>query len=54
MYFLVYDADGNRRCESRSWPMARSALDFLISEGKEAPRLLIVAEPVKRKEDADG
>ncbi len=48
MYFKVYDADDNLRYESDNWPMARSALDVVISEGVkegECPILLIVPEP---------
>jgi len=54
MYFLVYDADDNLRFQSGNWPMARSALDLVISEGEKDgkyPVLLIGPEP---KEDADG
>lgn len=47
MYFYVYDVRGNLRFESESWPMARSALDLVISEASEltaleaCPRLII-------------
>ncbi len=48
MYFLVFDVDDNLRFESGNWPMARSALDLLISEGEKdgrCPILLIGPEP---------
>ncbi len=48
MYFLVYDAAGKLRFESGNWPMARSALDLVMSEGEEngnCPDLLILPEP---------
>ncbi len=54
MYFQVYDASGRLRFQSGNWPMARSALDLVISEGGEDgtyPVLLIGPEP---KEDVDG
>jgi len=44
MYFHVYDASGNLRFKSDNWPMARSALDLVISEGEkdgQCPLLLI-------------
>lgn len=50
MRFLVYDANGKLRFESRSWPMARSALDLVIQEAQEQdppenfPRLFIGSE----------
>jgi len=50
MYFLVYDADGKLRFQSENWPMARSALDYVISEDKECPRLLILPESAKETE----
>ncbi len=53
MYFQVYDASGKFRFKSSNWPMARSALDLVISEGEKDgkyPVLLIGPEP---KEDAD-
>ena len=51
MYYLVYDASGNLRFESENWPMARSALDLVISETPEpsttegCPRLFIGPDP---------
>lgn len=47
MYFLVYDAEKRLRFESYNWPMARSALDLVISEGKDCPRLEIRPEKEK-------
>lgn len=50
MYYLVYDASGELRFESHSWPMARSALDLVIQEAqeqdssKDCPRLFIGSE----------
>lgn len=47
MYFFVYDASEKLRFESDNWPMARSALDLVISEAPvpnfpdECPRLEI-------------
>ncbi|MDE6456158.1 MAG: hypothetical protein K2L38_09705 [Dysosmobacter sp.] len=51
MYYLVYDASGELRFESGSWPMARSALDLVISETPEpstmegCPNLVIGPDP---------
>ena len=51
MYYLVYDANGKLRFESHSWPMARAALDLVISETPEpfttegCPRLFIGPDP---------
>jgi len=48
MYFQVYDASGKLRFQSDNWPMARSALDLVISEGEKDgkfPALLIDLEP---------
>ena len=48
MYFLVYDAEDNLRFKSNNWPMARSALDLVISEGPKGERypvLLIGPDP---------
>lgn len=51
MYYLVYDASGALRFESHSWPMARSALDLVISEIPEpstvegCPQLFIGPDP---------
>jgi len=48
MYFKVFDADGDLRFESDNWPMARSALDLVISEGEKdgrTPALDIGPEP---------
>jgi len=47
MYFQVYDASGKLRFKSGNWPMARSALDLVISEGEQGgrcPLLLIDSE----------
>jgi len=54
MYFLVYDVNDKLRFQSANWPMARSALDLVISEGEKDgkyPVLLIGPEP---KEAVDG
>ena len=45
MIYTIYDASGKLRFESTNWPMARSALDLVISEGLECPRLVIRREP---------
>lgn len=48
MYFLVYDAEDKLRYESDNWPMTRSALDVVISEGPRSgkyPVLLMGPEP---------
>lgn len=51
MYFFIYDASGKLRFKSDSWPMARSALDLVISEVMEPvfeeglPRLIIGLDP---------
>ena len=51
MYFFVYDASGKLRFKSDNWPMARSALDLVISETPEpptvkgSPRLFIGPDP---------
>ena len=45
MHYFVYDASGKLRFESDNWPMARSALDLVISEGPECPQLVIQREP---------
>ena len=48
MYFLVFDAEDKLRFQSSNWPMARSALDLVISEGsvgEHYPVLLIGPEP---------
>ena len=51
MYYLVYDANGELRFESGSWPMAREALNLVISETPEpstteaCPRLFIGPDP---------
>lgn len=49
MYFFVYDADNKLRFESGNWPMARAALDYVISqfEDKDCPKLEIVPEKGK-------
>jgi len=55
MYFRVIDADDNLRFESDNWPMARSALDCLISEGEKderTPTLTIDTEPEDGEESA--
>ncbi len=54
MHFYVYDASGKLRFESDNWPMARSALDLVVSEAGElvspenCPRLEIC--PKKEKD----
>lgn len=51
MYYLVYDASGALRFESGSWPMAREALNLVISETpepsftKDCPKLFIGPDP---------
>lgn len=51
MYYLVYDASGALRFESGSWPMAREALNLVISETPEpstmegCPNLVIGPDP---------
>lgn len=51
MYYLVYDASGVLRFESCSWPMAREALNLIISETpepsftKDCPKLFIGPDP---------
>lgn len=51
MYYLVYDASGALRFESSSWPMAREALNLVISETPESsftedcPKLFIGPDP---------
>lgn len=53
MYFFVYDASGFLRFRSDNWPMARSALDLVISEAdrqvllENCPRLEILPEKVR-------
>lgn len=44
MYFKVYDASGKLRLECDNWPMARSALDLVVSEDNGCPRLEICRE----------
>lgn len=54
MLFLVYDAEDTLRFKSTNWPMVRSALDLVISEGyrgERYPVLLIGPEP--KEETAD-
>jgi len=47
MRFLIYDATGKLRFQSRNWPMAREAMNLVISEAgepaspEECPRLII-------------
>lgn len=50
MIFKVYDAGGTLRFESTSWPMARAALDFIISqaEDEDCPKLVILPEHKER------
>lgn len=56
MYYLVYDAKKELRFESHSWPMARAALDLVISETSEpfttegCPWLFIGPDPDRMKE----
>lgn len=54
MQFLVYDAQDKLRFKSTNWPMARSALDVVISEGErngKYPVLLIGPEAQEGKDD---
>jgi len=54
MYFLVYDAADKLRFKSDNWPMVRSALDLVISEGEKDgkfPALLIGPEPKEAADD---
>lgn len=56
MYFFVYDASGELRFKSGNWPMARSALDLVISEGVKGtacPFLLIEPELGEEKRDGE-
>lgn len=62
MYYLVYDSSGALRFKSDNWPMARSALDLVISETPEpstvegCPRLFIGPDPermIKAMEEAN-
>ena len=62
MYYFVYDASGELRFESGSWPMAREALNLVISETLEpsvmedCPRLFIAPDPervIKLMEERD-
>jgi len=41
MLFLVYDASNRLYFVSHAWPMARAALDRLVSEDSGCPRLEI-------------
>lgn len=62
MYYYVYDATGKLRFQSDNWPMARSALDLVISETsapdslEECPRLEIWPnhERIARKMNVEG
>lgn len=53
MRFYVYDTSGKLRFQSRNWPMARSAMDLVISEAdrqtspEHCPRLEILPEKVR-------
>lgn len=54
MRFIVYDADKNLRFASENWPMARAALDLVISEGVKdgvCPLLAIIPEPEEDEDD---
>ena len=54
MYFSVFDADNRLRFQSTNWPMSRSCLDLVISEGPKNgkyPVLLIGPEPEEDSED---
>lgn len=53
MIYKVYDGSGNLRYENNNWPMARAALDFLISQSEDeaCPRLLIF--PDKKEKAAE-
>lgn len=54
MVFQIYDASGNLRHESISWPMARAALDFIISqsEDEDCPKLVILPESAQKERAA--
>lgn len=55
MRFYVYDASGKLRFQSHNWPMARSAMDLVISEAdgqassENCPRLEILPEEGRKK-----
>lgn len=54
MLFTIYDADGKKRFSSTNWPMARAALDVVISEGPKrgfCPDLMITLEPEEDEDD---
>ena len=44
MIYTVYDSGNKIRIITECWPMARSALDYLISLEEGCPRLLIQAD----------
>ena len=56
MRFLVYDVNGKLRFQSRNWPMARSAMDLVISEAdrqtllENCPRLVILPEEGRKNQ----
>lgn len=54
MRFLVYDASGKLRFQSHNWPMARSAVDLVISEADDraenCPRLEILPEEGRKNQ----
>jgi len=54
MYFQVYDATGKLRFKSDNWPMARSALDFVISEGEKDGKYLDLLIGPESEETANG
>lgn len=55
MHYFVYDASGTLRYESECWPMARAALDHIISqsEDEDCPRLVIFPESAQKERAAD-
>ncbi len=44
MVFLIFDASKRLRYVSRSWPMARAALDKFVLEDSGCPRLKIYSD----------
>ncbi len=44
MMFLIFDASKHLRYIFRSWPMARAALDKLVSEDTGCPDLKIYSD----------
>ncbi len=46
MIFLIYDSGGHLRCISRNWPLARAALDTVISDDIGCPRLEVYSDDI--------